>query len=141
MTPSGHHSNVRLSKRASAGAHLADMSEREPVGVPCFKVDLVARLRSSLPDDDTLVQLQSCFAALADRTRLKILHALLEADELCVCDVAHVVGMSLSSASHHLRKLRDLRILRYRTDGKMSYYSLRDRGVGALVRQGMGLAA
>ncbi len=73
------------------------------------------------------------FAALADRARLKILLALKGGDELCVCDVAHVVGCSISTASHHLRKLRDLRLLKYRNDGKMAYYSLRSRLARRLV--------
>jgi DNA-binding transcriptional ArsR family regulator len=64
-----------------------------------------------------------------------VLHSLIGGDELCVCDVAHVVGMSVSTASHHLRKLRDLRILKYRNDGKMAYYSFRDPFVARLIRQ------
>lgn len=77
------------------------------------------------------------FAALADRNRLKVLHALAGGEELCVCDVAHVLGMSVSAASHHLRKLRDLEILAFRTDGKMAYYSLRDRSAARLARQAL----
>jgi DNA-binding transcriptional ArsR family regulator len=95
--------------------------------VPCFKSDLVARLRQGMPSDEALEQARTQFAALADRTRLRILHALTEADELCVCDVAHVLGMSVAATSHHLRKLRELRILRHRNDGKMAYYALQDR--------------
>jgi DNA-binding transcriptional ArsR family regulator len=49
-----------------------------------------------------------------------------------VCDVAHVLGLSVSTASHHLRKLRDLKLLKYRNDGKMAYYSLRDEFAGRL---------
>ena len=74
------------------------------------------------------------FSALADRTRLKVLHALGTGGELCVCDVAHVLNVSLSTASHHLRKLRDLRVLRFRNDGRMAYYSLREPLAGRLVQ-------
>ncbi|MGN6104051.1 MAG: ArsR/SmtB family transcription factor [Kofleriaceae bacterium] len=105
--------------------------------MPCFKTDLVARLRAKMPSDDALDDIRTQFSALADRTRLKVLYALVEGGELCVCDVAHVVGMSVSSASHHLRKLRDLRILKYRAVGKMAYYSLADRVVTRLVRQAL----
>jgi len=76
-------------------------------------------------------------AALADRTRLRILQALADDEELCVCDVAHVLGMSVSVASHHLRKLRDLRLLKYRNDGKMAYYSLRNRFAAKLVEHAL----
>ncbi len=95
--------------------------------VPCFKAELVARVKRELPAGEALEEARALFAALADRTRLRILHALLVADELCVCDVAHVLGMSIAATSHHLRKLRQLGILKLRNDGKMAYYSLRDR--------------
>ena len=52
-------------------------------------------------------------------------------------DVAHVLGMSVSAASHHLRKLRDLKILKYRNDRKMAYYSLRDRFAAELVQHAL----
>lgn len=109
--------------------------------VPCFKDDLVGRLRETMPADDRLEEARVLFAALADRTRLKVLHALSGGEELCVCDVAHVLGMSVSAASHHLRKLRDLKILKYRNDGKMAYYSLRDRFAAELVHQSLRQAA
>ena len=106
----------------------------EACAIPCFKGELVARLRTAMPADEALGHAQVLFGALADRARLKILHALAGGEELCVCDVAHVLGGSVSAASHHLRKLRDLRILQYRNDGKMAYYSLREPFAGKLVR-------
>ena len=105
--------------------------------VPCFKEGLVARLRKAVPEDEQLEEIRVLFSTLADKTRLKILHALKEGDELCVCDVAHVLGMSVSAASHHLRKMRDLKILKYRNDGKMAYYSVRDRFAGKLVERAL----
>lgn len=124
---------MRVNERVSAlslGAATEDLCN-----VPCFNQDLVARLRAAMPSDEQIEEARVVFAALGDRTRLKILHALRDGEELCVCDVAHVLGMSVSAASHHLRKLRDLRILKYRTDGKMAYYSLRDRFAAELVGQ------
>lgn len=114
---------------------LPSVLSEELCNVPCFKGELVARLRNAMPSDEELEEARVVFTALADRTRLKLLHALRGREELCVCDVAHVLGMSVSSASHHLRKLRDLKILKYRTDGKMAYYSLRDRFAARLVEQ------
>lgn len=102
--------------------------------IPCFKPDVVQRLRKALPGDDALDDPLAVFGALADRTRLKLLAALADGEELCVCDAAHVLRVSISAASHHLRRLRDLKILRYRNDGKMAYYSLRDTTTAALVR-------
>ncbi len=111
---------------------------KELCDVPCFKEDLVARLRGAVPEDEQLEEVRVLFSTLADKTRLKILHALKDGDELCVCDVAHVLGMSVSAASHHLRKMRDLKILKYRNDGKMAYYSIRDRFAGKLVERALG---
>ena len=65
------------------------------------------------------------------------LHVFRSAEELCVCDVAHVLGMGVSTASHHLRKLRDLKILKYRNDGKMAYYSLREQFAAEIVDQAL----
>ncbi len=101
--------------------------------VPCFNAHVVKRLRAAMPGEETLEDIRVMFAAIADRNRLKILHALKGGEELCVCDVAHALGVSISAASHHLRKLRDLRILKYRNDGKMAYYSIRDTFAAKLV--------
>lgn len=103
--------------------------------VPCFKQAVVERLRAGLPDDEHLAELGRLFAALGDRTRLRILIALKDGDELCVCDVANVLGLSVSSTSHHLRKLHALRLVKYRNDGKMAYYSLRDRLATDVIEQ------
>lgn len=90
-----------------------------------------------MPEESRVESARSVFAALADRQRLKILCALKSGEELCVCDVAHVLGMSVSAASHHLRKLRDMRILKDRNDGRMMYYSLRDPFVAEMVSQAL----
>lgn len=132
----GTHSNVNANERTSRRGKLVALAP-ELCDVPCFKTDLVAQLRAGMPSDEALDDIRTRFVALSDRTRLKVLYALVEGGELCVCDVAHVVGMSVSAASHHLRKLRDLRILKYRTDGKMAYYSIADRVVSRLVKQAM----
>ena len=109
------------------------MKDRSPVeisqevcDVPCFKEALVKKLRSKMPSEEAIEETRVLFGALADRARVKILYSLKQVDELCVCDVAHVLGTSVSTASHHLRKLRDLKLLKYRNDGKMSYYSLKN---------------
>lgn len=105
--------------------------------VPCFKEGLVKRLKGRMPSEETLEETRVLFAALSDRARLKILCALKNGEELCVCDVAHVLGTTVSTASHHLRKLRDLKLLRYRNDGKMAYYSLRDGFAAKLLAEAL----
>lgn len=120
--------------RANVVTKVAPRVDRsESCTIPCFKAERVRAIRSKMPGDRAVEDAQMLFAALADRTRLKILFALRGAEELCVCDVAHVVGLSISTASHHLRRLRDLRILKHRNDGKMAYYSLRDKFATSLV--------
>ncbi|HET9599352.1 MAG TPA: metalloregulator ArsR/SmtB family transcription factor [Anaeromyxobacteraceae bacterium] len=116
-------------------------TRRDLCAVPCFKEALVSRIRSEMPPDAALEEVRVLFAALADGTRLRILHALMRADELCVCDIAHVLGVSVAAASHHLRKLLDLRILKHRNDGKMVYYSLRDRFAADLLTHALRQAA
>lgn len=125
-----HHSNVHVNDATTSCSPAC-------CNVPCFKEDVVARLRASLPGDEELEDVRVIFGALADTTRLKLLHALRGGTELCVCDVAHVLGMSVSAASHHLRKLRDLKILKYRNDGKMAYYSLRNPLVRTLLERAL----
>jgi DNA-binding transcriptional ArsR family regulator len=91
--------------------------------VPCFKEELVRKIKGWLPDDSEVRRVATLHGALADPSRLKILLAL-SRGELCVCDVSHVIGLSISATSHQLRLLRNLNLVSYRTDGKMAYYSL-----------------
>lgn len=95
----------------------------EVCAVPCFKEDVVREVKASLPADLDVRQAAALFGALADPSRLKILLAV-ASDELCVCDVSHVVGLTVSATSHQLRLLRNLGLVNYRNDGKMAYYSL-----------------
>ncbi len=125
--------------RANIRTHTAlpAIPSEDLCNVRCFKGELVEKIRAELPPDEEFEEAQVLFSALADRTRLKLLHAFRSGEELCVCDVAHVLGMSVSAASHHLRKLRDLKILKYRNDGKMAYYSLKNAFASNLVEQAL----
>ena len=111
---------------------LADKASQDECSIPCFKEKLVRRLQRKLPSDEVLEEARVLFAALSEKARLKILIALQDGEELCVCDVAHVLGTTISTASHHLRKMRDLKLLKYRNDGRMAYYSLRSELAGKL---------
>lgn len=101
--------------------------------VPCYKEELVSRLREDLPPVSLLHDMAGMFGILADVTRLRILLALSSTEELCVCDVANVVGLSLSATSHQLRKLRDAGAVIHRNDGRMVYYRLRDSVLARLM--------
>lgn len=111
------------------------MSRDEKCEIPCYKGDVVARLKAQAPSDRTLQRLSRLFGILSDPTRLKIIGALASGEELCVCDVANVVGLSLSATSHQLRKLRDASVLVFRNDGRMAYYRLEDGFAAGLMHQ------
>lgn len=96
----------------------------------------VAAIREGLPTGGTLEALAETFKALGDPTRLRMLTALAQA-ELCVCDLASLVGISESAASHQLRLLRTLRLVRSRRDGRMVHYRLDDDHIVGLLAQGL----
>lgn len=77
--------------------------------------------------------LSELFGALADEVRTKILY-LLSLDELCVCDLSEALGLSLPAISHHLRLLKMMRLVKYRREGKMVYYSLADDHIVELIK-------
>jgi len=83
-------------------------------------------------DDQVYAGLAETFAALADSNRAKIIYSLI-GQELCVCDIACVIGISESAVSQHLRILRTLRLVRQRKDGRMMYYSLKDDHIQTLL--------
>ncbi len=95
-----------------------------------------ASLRPHLMAEADLAVLAETFRALGDGTRLRILDALSRA-ELCVCDLAELVGLSASAVSHQLRLLRGLRLVRPRRDGRHVFYTLDDHHVVDLFRQGL----
>ena len=96
----------------------------------------VASVRKGLPRDSDLVESAELFKVLGDPTRLKIVSSLL-LEELCVCDVAAVMGMSQPAVSHHLKVLKAARLVKYRRDGKQIYYSLDDEHVTNIFYQGL----
>ncbi len=108
----------------------------EVCAVPCFNKALVRKIQRSLPSDPRIAADASVFQALADPTRLRLLYALGSDAELCVCDLAHVLGLSVSAVSHQLRLLRTLGLVCYRTDGRMVYYSLAVPGLLDWLAQG-----
>jgi DNA-binding transcriptional ArsR family regulator len=86
----------------------------------------VRPLVGSVLDEATADQVAATFAIIADRTRARIVHALSLADELCVCDLALLLGVSQSAMSHQLRLLRDHRVVARRRAGRVAYYRLAD---------------
>lgn len=101
--------------------------------VTCVDGEKVKRVKESVSQQNTMAVSQ-IFKALSDDTRIKIAYALSEENELCVCDVANIVGSTTATASHHLRLLRNLGLAKYRKEGKLVFYSLDDDHVRQLIQ-------
>jgi DNA-binding transcriptional ArsR family regulator len=114
-----------------AAAPADQAGDRCPVRV--LHPEAMARAEATLRPDEDYADLAETFRALGDASRAKILHALLSG-ELCVCDLAALIGISESAVSQHLRVLRSLRIVRNRKAGRVVYYSLEDACMRALLR-------
>ena len=95
------------------------------------KVDKISK---QLPSENDIIEMAETFKVLADPTRLKIVLAL-TFGEMCVCDLATLIKLSVSAISHQLRLLKGMRIVKYRRDGKMVYYSLDDAHIENLVQE------
>lgn len=93
----------------------------------------VAAVQAWMPEDATVQEVAAAFGVLADPARLRIVLTLLEAGELCVCDIAAAAAVSETSASQHLRVLRASNAVRKRRDGRVVYYSLADGHVRLLI--------
>jgi len=98
----------------------------------CYDEVKVNRV-SSMVVQENLAPVANIFKALSDETRLKIAYALVQEEELCVCDVANIIDASMATTSHHLRHLRNLGIAKSRKKGKLVFYSLDDDHVKMLV--------
>ena len=109
--------------------------------IPCCEEtlvheDAVEQVRRLLPADETLYDLAELFKIFGDSTRIKILYALLES-ELCVCDIAKLMDVTQSAVSHQLRVLKASKLVKFRREGKVIYYSLADQHVMRILSQGM----
>ena len=102
----------------------------------CYNKDKVNVLKKSMVSGLKITNLAEKFKILGDNTRIKILLALSKG-ELCVCDIAHVLGLSLSAVSHQLRLLRNLEIVKYRNEGRMAFYTLNNGHIMDLVKEGI----
>lgn len=104
----------------------------EQCDVFCYDDVKVERV-SSVLNKENLSPVSKMFKALGDETRLKIAYALLQEDELCVCDVSTIIGATVATVSHHLRHLRQLGMAKSRKEGKLVFYSLDDDHIRTLV--------
>jgi ArsR family transcriptional regulator, lead/cadmium/zinc/bismuth-responsive transcriptional repressor len=104
--------------------------------IECVDPDRVAAVLERLPDQHVFQHLAESFRVLSDPGRLRLISALLEAGELCVCDLAAVSDLSRTAVSHNMRLLRSQRLVRYRKQGRNVYYSLDDAHIRLLLDVG-----
>ena len=97
---------------------------------------VVKQVMEFMPQRETLMNLAEFFRVFGDSTRIRILYALSQS-ELCVCDIASLLGMGQSAISHQLRILKQMRLVKFRRDGKSVLYSLADSHIETILAQGM----
>ncbi len=98
--------------------------------------EIVERVQKEMPGEDTLYDLTELFRIFGDSTRIRILYVLFEA-EMCVCDIAALLGMTQSAISHQLRVLKQMRLVSFRRDGKTVFYKLADANIQTFLALGM----
>ena len=110
-------------------------------GVECCEFafvheDIIHAVNEKMPDETVLGDLAELFRVFGDSTRIKILYVLFES-EMCVCDIAQLLGMKQSAISHQLKNLKQARLITSRREGKSVFYSLLDDHVRSIIAQGL----
>lgn len=111
-------------------------TEVECCDVTCIHNEVVQKVLDKMPEENLLRELADFYKVFGDATRVKILCVLLES-EMCVCDLAAVLGMTQSAISHQLRVLKQMKLVKNRREGKTVFYSLADGHIQLIISQGM----
>ena len=98
--------------------------------------DTVRQIQEKIPEEQEIRGLADFFKVFADATRIRIL-CVLSCSEMCVCDLAEILGVTQSAFSHQLRMLKQMKLVKNRRDGKTVYYSLADGHIQSIISQGM----
>ncbi|MCL5071179.1 MAG: metalloregulator ArsR/SmtB family transcription factor [Actinobacteria bacterium] len=96
----------------------------------------ISNVKKKLKSETTIERLSEIFKVLSDTTRVKVISALL-VQELCVCEISELLETTKSAVSHQLRILRNMRLVKYRKEGKMVFYSLDDKHIANLFAEGL----
>ena len=105
--------------------------------VPCIEKEKVISVKSKMKTERFFHYLAETFRAMSDPTRTKIIYALCQENELCVHDIAAIIGTSNSAISHQLRTLRNMKLVKYNKVGKVTFYSLDDIHINNLFAEGL----
>ena len=108
------------------------MNKKDTCEIYCYDEEKVNRIQGELQKED-ISSVVLLFKALADENRAKIAYSLCQDEELCVCDIANIIGASVATTSHHLRTLYKQGIVKYRKEGKLAFYSLDDDHIKQLI--------
>lgn len=104
------------------------MIKKDTCEIYCYDEGQVNRIKGNLQTVD-ISSVAQMLKAIADENRAKITYALCQDDELCVCDIANIIGVTVANASHHLRTLHKQGIVKFRKEGKLAFYSLDDEHI------------
>lgn len=115
---------------------MAERNDFDRCDCSVIHEETVNMVKCKMPSEENLYDLAELFKVFGDTTRIKILWALAES-EMCVCDIAVLLNMTISAISHQLRVLKQARLVKYRKDGKIVYYSLDDEHVKQIFDQGL----
>ena len=114
------------------------MIEKDTCEIYCYDEEKVNRIQGNLQTVD-ISSVAQILKAIADKNRVKITYALCQDDELCVCDIANIIGVTFANASHHLRTLHKQGIVKFRKEGKLAFYSLDDEHIRQIMMSALAL--
>lgn len=114
-------------------ASVPSVTALDRCAVDCVDPARVTSVLERLPAQEVFHDLAETFRVLADPGRVRLIAALLEGGELCVCDLSAVTGLSQTAVSHNLRLLRSSRLVRYRKQGRNVFYALDDAHIRLLL--------
>lgn len=110
--------------------------EKQPIcDCEVIHSEVVKSVRKKITSKDEYIELASLFKLFGDGTRVQILHAL-EQSEMCVCDIAALLGITKSAVSHQLKALRLANLVKFRREAQTVYYSLADAHVKEILDKG-----
>lgn len=115
---------------------MLDKDKIEGCSLNIIHEDIINEVKKSIPEEEVLYDLAELFKVFGDSTRIKLICALFKS-EMCVCDLAALLGMSQSAISHQLRVLKQSRLVKNRREGKVVYYSLDDEHVKDIFDKGL----
>ena len=126
-----NYSYETMNKRMNTQKQNKKYEGRKDLEDGIVDIEKVNKIKKVMPSDDLLFDIAEVFKVFGDTTRMKIISALLEA-ELCVGDIAEITNSTQSAISHQLRVLKQAKLVKFRKDGKIVYYSLDDEHVSEM---------